>query len=309
MDGILLVVLISVIVAVGRRFASKPQPTALEVAQAEFFARARQKADAGFDLYQRLPDLREYVRISSQFIGLDILASPPVAELPADDGRPIDYVKRAVQVSVSRFGIALPQIKVRFSSLPPGRAAQVQRDRDGTWKVDVDESLEAHNEPILSAVAHEVAHVALLPRRKALEPQQREEELTDVAAVLAGFGPVMLRTVLWERVAVSDSSVQAQTNSLGYLPPKALVFLSTLRVEMAGGHAEFYADHVPSWQRSAVDAYIALRDDWTRSAAPRRGSSVPCFACAMPLRLPTERAKIRIRCRTCGFRAILPAAT
>ena len=268
-------------------------------------AQARSAAGLEFNLLARLPDLREYVQIAGAAMNEAALRRPPITDLPATEGQPLDFAKRAILLAVERFGMPLPMLKVRFCPLGPGHAGAV-RERNGTWFVDLDRSLENEFEDMLSVAAHEVAHVALLRRRIRLEPTQRNEELTDTAAVLAGFGPVLIRTAFRERLTEKGNVLRLDSRRLGYLPARALVYLSTLRVEMAGGDAMFYREHVQEWQRNTVDTYIELRDDWIQTARAARGRRVDCFACGTPVQLPDIDSTLRLTCRVCRFPVVVP---
>lgn len=309
MEALAAVVIIAALYLLGRRPSRPPALSPPELAKQELLARARRAADGDFNLRARLPELQEYVRMASQVLPIERLTQPPVVDLPSTDGSRIEYAKLSIQLAVHRFGMPMPPMKVRFSKMPPGHAGSVQAHPDGTWAVDLDFSIQTDLEAILSVAAHEVAHVALLRRGIALVPTQRNEELTDTAAVLAGFGPVLLRTVLRESLSEGEGRVELRSRRLGYLPPRALAYLSAMRVEMAGGDATFYVEHVAEWQRDAVTQYIALRDDWRKEASRRRGALLNCFACGIQMRLPQVDATIRVTCRTCSYPSLVSRAS
>lgn len=273
--------------------------------------RARDEARAAhvgdFDLDAKLPELREYVRVASQALSLESLRSAPVAELPPAGESSIHYARRCTTLALARFGMSVDRLTVQFTELSGDHAGRVHREGDGGWVVDITPSANGNGEMIAAIVGHEIAHVALLSRGIRLTPVLRNEELTDTAAVLAGFGPLMLRTVHREELRFADTALEVERHTLGYLKAPALAWLSTLRVEMAGGAAEFYRDHVPDWQRETVSRYIALRDAWQRDASRRHGAVVNCFGCGMSMKLPAVRSAIRVKCRTCGFAIEIPA--
>lgn len=309
MEALLVIVVVAALYLIGRRYPGPPQLSPQERAKQELLERARRHADADFNLSERLPDLREYIRKGSQVLPIEKLTLPPVVDLPSFGGSRLEYAKRSLQLAVLRFGMQMPKMKVRFSRMPTGHAGSVRAHPDGAWAVDLDSSIQDDLEAVLSVAAHEVAHVALLRRGIELAPNQRNEELTDTTAVLAGFGPVLLRTVLRESVLESEGRVELRSRRLGYLPPRALAFLSALRVEMAGGDAGFYVEHVAEWQRDAVMQYIALRDKWREKASLCRGEPIDCFACGIQTRLPDVAATIRLKCRTCSFQVLISPAS
>lgn len=250
--------------------------------------------------------LRTYVRTAARVIPAAALSSAPVSDLPAATGRRLDYAKGCVRLAVLRFGMTMPRVKIRFAPLQ-GRGGRVRVTRDGAWAVDVDPEVYHDHERILAIIAHEVAHIALLGRGIELQPLQRNEELTDAATVLAGFGSVMLSCVLREQVIARDDEVRAFHDRLGYLTPRAIAHLAALRVEMAGGDAAFYREHVALWQHVGIDDYLAARDAWSAEAAGARGRRVACFACGTPMGLPAASPSIRVRCPGCTLRVVVPA--
>lgn len=82
---------------------------------------------------------------------------------------------------------------------------------------------------------------------------RRNEELTDATAVMAGFGPLLLRTVYREAFAASENGVDVHGDCLGYLPPKALVYLSAVQLEMAGGSRKQLRHWLDPWLVPALD--------------------------------------------------------
>jgi len=309
MEALAVIAVLVVLYLLGRRQSPPPSRSPQELAKQELLERARRGAEGDFNLSARLPEIREYVRMGSQVLPIEKLTLPPVVDLPSSDGSRLEFAKRSIQLAVHRFGMPMPPMKVRFSRMPDGHAGSVQAHPDGTWAVDLDSSIQSDLEAILSVAAHEVAHVALLRRGITLAPTQRNEELTDTTAVLAGFGPIMLRTVLRESILEGEDRLELHSRKLGYLPPRALAFLSALRVEMAGGDAGFYVDHVAEWQRDAINQYIALRDEWREEASLRRGAPLNCFACGIQMRLPKVTASFRLKCRTCSFQSLVSPAS
>lgn len=271
--------------------------------------RARRSHEGDFYLEDRLHELREYVKLAAPVFAPGALESPPIDTIPPPQPRPIETVKDAVRFAARRFALDPAELRVRFTSMPGSHAGSVRFGKGGAWLIDVDRQYEARPEALVAIVAHELVHVALNKRGIRLEPTQRNEELTDVTAVLAGFGPLLVRTVHQEEVFVGERQVSLRSQRLGYLPASALACLSALRVEMAGGAAEFYREHVPQWQEHAVGRFIVARNEWQGVAKNRRGQQVECHGCGAPMKLPTESGMVRVRCRTCSYRVLLPKPT
>lgn len=306
MDAIVALIVTVVIGVLGVVSRSSERAEARQQADSILRTRARREAKGSELTLERRKRLQEYVRIAAQVISVDQLSRAPIEAIPDPSGRRLDYLKRCLLLAVGRFGIAIPKLKVRFAVLGGTHAGSVHVAKDGSWAVDVDPRYQEDLEALLSIAAHEVSHVALLHRQIALPDKQANEELTDAATVLAGFGPVMLRTAHREAVSEVGDALQIESQRLGYLSVRDLVYLSSLRIEMAGGHAELYWKQVADWQRDAVEDYVEYRQQWAEAYNRRRGEAVPCFGCGVMMGLPTARARIRVTCRVCRYRIELP---
>lgn len=238
--------------------------------------------------------LREYVRIAAGALGMDMLARPLLGSAPRSRSRGlaerfgirtergsqrrVEFAKQIVRYVAQRFGVALPKLAMKFSQLE-GHAGHVQF-RNGVWYVDIDEAYLWDDAGLTAIVAHEFAHVVLGEKRIRLEPTQRNEELTDTLAALAGFGHI-LREVC-ERIEEDSTGVYTRriTKSLGYLGRQDIGALISVQERLSSG--------VPKRRLRSLEIANARR--------------IACLACGTVIRLPVIEGRLRIRCPVCGLK-------
>ena len=238
--------------------------------------------------------LREYIRLAVLALGSEAIRKPQLERLPRPARPPlrdrllqsplekhqtrVEFAKELVRLIAARYGITLARVALKFSSLDD-KAGRVQI-RNGVWYIEIAEKFKSEDEQLASILAHEVAHVLMGTRRIGLEPELRNEELTDCIAALAGFGRIMLQANERSRVEYLVFFMREVTTHLGYLRSDALRWI--LRVQ-----AQLSRD--------------VVRRRWSRIDPARQGF-VECPACATRLRLPGTETTIRLRCACCGLR-------
>lgn len=186
-------------------------------------------------------------------LGRDCLAQPELRGSELAGVPPTERLDAAVTLCASRFGIARGTVAATYSrELPPGVGADVAGEapfeairapggltlRRGTqptqWRIRVAVEAAADDAVLLAFVGHEMAHVALRSRGVWLEDWAQNELLTEVAAVLAGFGALMRHSAYREywsgRVT---GGVDVATSQGGYLHQFTIDYLMRRRMELS----------------------------------------------------------------------------
>jgi hypothetical protein len=175
-----------------------------------------------------------------------VLSHVSAAPLVPPSG-PIDdaWLSAAVAIAAERFGVPAAQVTWRFISDPlvPNSAGCVWGDggsmirHDGdqyvvsaaspsrNWTIEVANRYRVDREVAFVIVGHEMAHIALLSHQVRLEPRRRNEELTDVAAFLAGFGATMRDIARRETWRENGRRIELRVGDVGYLHRDAIEYL------------------------------------------------------------------------------------
>ena len=211
-----------------------------------------------FSLADARPRLDEYVRLLTDAFGTAAFSEPPLSGVPFQALDRQAFLWKAIRLAAARFGMTPPPIAARFvADLPEDTAACLRLNADWTlharpgritveargeghtpWQMLVHERFRDDDEALVAIVAHEIAHLALFAYGVHLEPKQRNEELTDVAAVLAGFGLLMLRAR--RRMDTCDESKGTRSVRLlriGYIHDGALDYLLEVHARLRAGRS------------------------------------------------------------------------
>ena len=129
-------------------------------------------------------------------------------------------------------------------------------------------------------LAHEFAHVVLGAQNIRLEPLQRNEELTDTVAALAGFGRILMEVSERSTVQTGGGCVRTTTTRLGYLGRKNLGTLVTLLDRIATDQPK---------RRLATVSRIEV-------------DRVACVGCGTTLALPDVDARVILLCPVCSLK-------
>ncbi len=245
----------------------------------------------------RQAQLREYIRVGAPALGKEVLLSPPLPRLCTDrpgksipewfairanaaKARRLEFVKFAILSAAKTYCLEMPRLGVKFSQLPSHEAGHVLM-RDGIWYIEIDERYRWSDLSLSAIAAHEMAHVVLGLRGVSLQPTIRNEELTDTAAVLAGFGKCLraacLRGRIVNPVSLLFGVVSVERQYLGYLSRAEFSFVSRIRARIA--------------QDKPVNRWCRID---SQSAA-----YIPCYACASKLRPPKGEGIFVMRCPVC----------
>jgi hypothetical protein len=192
--------------------------------------------------------------------------------------RRLEYAKEITRLVADRFGVPVPQLAMRFTTLE-GHAGRVQF-RNGVWYVDIDEKYRWDDSGLTAIVAHEFAHVAHGSRGIRFEPQLRNEYLTDAVAALAGFAPILHEVCERQHTEYFVFFARTVTSRLGYL------------------------------SRGELKALIGIQRRLSRDRSKRRllevtvgtETAIECLCCGSQVTLPVVDGRIRLRCSWCGLR-------
>lgn len=181
-----------------------------------------------------------------------------------------------VRFVARQYRLDLPRIAVRFLKMS-GRAGQIRREA-GTWYVDLAETFIGDDGPLLSTLAHEMAHVVLLTGGVSLPDTDDNERLTDATAAMAGFASLMIRAHEIRKRVKGPWLVESEMIvRLGYLNPNELWHLALTRDRIRSG--------------DSVRLFGSL-------SSRRR---IRCWACDTRLSFSRARGNTTIGCPVCGM--------
>lgn len=187
--------------------------------------------------------LAEYVEQVRATFGPALFAHPVVAAPLVAHTNPLVFLRETIALVASRFALEMPAIEARFvHDVPLGAPAVVQWDTpwevtqqgavfhirprsaaSPNWRILIQELYRYDDELLTVLVAHEVAHIALLARGVRLPKRRDNEELTDTAAVLAGFGPLMRQVSFRQsEEEVTRGRWRVSYRRFGYLHQRAI---------------------------------------------------------------------------------------
>ena len=176
--------------------------------------RAESEYESQFDIAAARAQLDRYATLLRTVLPPSALLAPPVVAIDRTTLNATEQARAAVTFAAERFAVELPPFEVVYTPhITEGRLGEVcwdapwdveyageritvrpVADRPPNWRVRLREGLHLEPERLAVVAAHEVAHIVLLGRSIALPSTQANEQLTDAAAVLAGFGPLMQQT-------------------------------------------------------------------------------------------------------------------
>jgi hypothetical protein len=215
---------------------------------------AEAEYNSGFEYATERPRLENYLAILQGVLPSHVISSSPLHETTLRWESPIGRARAAVAFAAARFALALPPVEVVITPhIADDRDAELNWDApwevvlDGecaslrpladsipNWRIRVREEVVNDLDRLCVVAAHEVAHLLLFAKRIRLTPNLRNEELTDAAVVLAGFGPIMERVAYSVvRQPVRHGVFAFTVRRSCYLHREAIRFLCAHRMHLA----------------------------------------------------------------------------
>jgi len=221
--------------------------SSVDVALAEL-QRRREALIRAYDLEAERPRLDRYARTCTRALRDPALArQEPIGRLPfvVDDRQ--EFLQRAAALVVGRLGLRLSGLSVKYSRLPRDTAGRV-RIAGGRAAVEIADRHRDDDEQILAVLAHEFAHIVLDAPDSGVSPRDADdEELADAMVVMAGMGPLLLRSSYREGLSRSGGKVAGRIRRTGSLHPVAIAYLTQVQAEMAGLSPEARQALVGDW--------------------------------------------------------------
>jgi hypothetical protein len=210
--------------------------------------RQREALIRAYDLEAERPRLDRYARTCARALRDPALSrQEPIGRLPfvAEDRQ--EFLQRAAALVVGRLGVRLSGLSVKFSRLPRDTAGRVRMAGDRA-AVEIADRHRDDDEQILAVLAHEFAHIVLDAPDSGVSPRDADdEELADAMVVMAGMGPLLLRSSYREGLSRSGSKVVGTIRRTGSLHPVAIAYLTQVQAEMAGLSPEARQALVGDW--------------------------------------------------------------
>ena len=227
-----------------------PQASPVDVALADLQHR-REALIRAYDLEAERPRLDRYARTCVRALRNPALArQEPIGRLPFVADSRQEFLQRTADLVVERLGVRLSRLSVKFSRLPRDTAGRVRIA--GDWAtVEVADRHRDDDEQILAVLAHEFAHIVLDAPGAGVSPGDADdEELADAMVVMAGMGPLLLRSSYREGLSRSGDRVVGTIRRTGSLHPVAIAYLTLVQAEMAGLTVEARHALVGDWMAS-----------------------------------------------------------
>jgi hypothetical protein len=188
----------------------------------------------------------------------EMVSLPELHDISFDRTDRVTAARAAITLAAERFGYPVRRIELVMDThpeLPNAAGAAEIPPRPWTWKLEEDrmhfvvdqpspptlhkifiaEGALANDEKLAWLAAHEVAHLALAWARLTRTGRE-DEEITDLATIVAGYGPLLLRhRYVEERMFPSVGRVAWRITQFGTLSKPAVAFARELRSAAVAG--------------------------------------------------------------------------
>jgi hypothetical protein len=221
------------------------------------------------------------------------------------------------------FRLAVTTVVVTFSSaLPvPGR---VELSSSSDFFIEIHAEYRSQPDCIAAILAHEIAHIFLHQHRVSLEPEFRNEVLTDTTAAYLGCGILIMNGASETEESVDYNRIERRARQCGYITVDEFGYVLAKR-DLLFSH-DSSRDLKPGLP---VDGYFAGRNRfqselskrplvprplperllrWMRRILLRRKEQINevvaaivfgCPCCSQSLRIPSTRSILSVRCPVC----------
>jgi hypothetical protein len=267
--------------------------------QVEQMRRQREAFAKSFDLPREHARLAGYVRTLSRALGgPDAFHQPTVSTIPTSSTDRDAVLKAATELVARRFNLAPDGVTARFARIPRPNAGRVVL-RGSHADVEVADRHRDNDDLVVAVVAHEFAHAALERglAGSADAGLAEDECLVDAAAVMVGFGPIMLRASYHETIVGRGQNRAWQVVRIGELDPVAIAYLTLAQAEMQGVDPETRREYISRW----LEPVWSFRQSQWASLRPVGDGgerSVECPTCASRASLLPDG--VTYACPVCG---------
>ena len=236
--------------------------------------RRRDALIRAYDLDAQRPRLDRFARTCLRALRDPALARQrPVGRLPFVADNRQEFLQRTAAFAMERLGLRVANLTVKFSRLPRGTAGRVRLAPDRAT-VEIADRHRDDDEEIMAVLAHELAHVVLdAPGSRVSEADADDEELADAMVVMAGMGPLLLRSSYREGLSSSGNTVVGTIRRTGALHPVGIAYLTLVQAEMAGLPEDARRGLLGNW----------LEPAWSARRAPTGGGLIPAPELAVPV--------------------------
>jgi len=253
-------------------------------------------------------------------------SSPPEIEA-FDPMDPLVSAQRLAAAILRRFALPSTTVVVSFNSTLEA-AAQVELGAGDDFFIEVHSRCQQDPERLVVVLAHEIAHIFLHRAKLQGDDGYETEILTDVAAVLWGFGAVMVESSCYTQGLEKRQNLTflvTFSDSVGYLTPTEIVYVMAKQAMAAGTplvlRGDYRFSHRQALRKARQEAFSPPleRSSWlsrwryrrarrtgfvdqTKSYSFDSGSVVfHCTRCCQEVRVPTER-RLEATCPNCKAR-------
>lgn len=222
-----------------------------------YFQRRRAEYESTWHPDRAASQFEDLIKLAIATLGSKVTLTPEIETVALSGKTPGEKLVEAVTIVTTRLSVPREDVIATYTSdLPAGVAANVTEEhpfqavagrgqialRRGDaairWLVRVRPDLADSDEALVAVIAHEVSHIALKSRGVWLPDSARNELLTETAAVLAGFGPLMRAAAYTEhwRTTIGGREMMSITQQ-GYVHQRTIELLMDRRREMQrSGH-------------------------------------------------------------------------
>ncbi len=217
----------------------------------------------------------------------------------------------------AQFRLAATTVVATFTSNLPV-PARVESANDSEFFIEIDAAHRLEPDCIAAILAHEIAHVFLHRRRIALEPEFRNEVLTDTTATYFGCG-VLIMNAAWRGKTGSTLLGIFASMSSDMCWQSEICVLDGNRGDMVSSAASLedvcssrrgdrlrseYNERpfVPAGRRERLTHWLwhkLISENGFRGSC---GTVFSCRCCTQSLRVPSTNSVLSVRCPTCDSR-------
>lgn len=187
----------------------------------------------------------------------------------------LSYIKSLVEFCLKQYQIEYQTIKIGFFEMKDNHAGLII-NKNGVWYIKVDRKFIGNDNALISIISHEMAHYTNNKKMIALTNSNLNEELTDVTAIMAGFGKPQLRS----KEIYLEKEGKQYLYKLGYLSIMDIEYLIKIKNAISS--------------RSIVKSFLPINISLHNKFV--------CFGCGVKINSPKKTGKFNIQCPVCNIK-------